>query len=101
MVSPIIQGKDFNYFRKITVTNTTFPSESQVMFNFKGQCGFSIINEGSTLVEYSFNGNTLHGDLTPGSSTASLTFSNRRVPAIWFRSASSTVVRIEAWASPA
>lgn len=93
------QGKDYNFFTKITVTDTSFPATSQITIPFGGQYGFSLVNEGSVVVEYSFNGITLHGDLTPGTPTAAIIFDNRRVPAIWFRASSSSRVRVEAWAS--
>lgn len=95
---PKTQGKDYNFFVKINITDTTFPSNSQVMIPFADQFGFSLVNEGSSVVEYSFNGNTLHGDLTPGTPTAAIIFDNRRIPAIWFRASSPSIVRIEAWA---
>ena len=98
-MTPKTQGKDFNFFAKITVTDTTFPNESQVTIPFAGQFGFSLVNEGSDVIEYSFNGNTLHGDLTPGTPTAGMIFDNRRISAIWFRSNSSSVIRVEAWAA--
>ena|SRR3972149_1802208 len=98
MVQPIIQGVDFNYFSKITVDGYNFSNESDIYLNIRGQQTFSLINEGSAVIEYSFNGNTLHGDLTPNSPTAALFFDNRRVTAIWFRTtAPGQVVRVEAW----
>jgi hypothetical protein len=39
----------------------------------------------------------LHGDLTPNSPTESIIFNSRRVPAIWFRTGGSCLIRIEAW----
>ncbi len=91
------QGKDYNFFTKITVTDTSFPTNSQVTIPFSGQTGFSLVNEGSVKIEYSFNGSTLHGDLTPGTPTAAIIFDNRRISAIWFRASSSSIVRVEAW----
>lgn len=91
------QGKDYNFFTKVTVVDTSFPSNSQVTIPFGGQTGFSLVNEGNTVVEYSFNGTTLHGDMTPNTPTAAMVFDNRRVSAIWFRASSSCLVRVEAW----
>lgn len=97
-MTPKTQGKDFNFFTKINITDTTFPNESQVVIPFAGQTGFSLMNEGGVVVEYSFNGNTLHGDLTPGTPSAGIIFDNRRISAIWLRSSAPCLVRIEAWA---
>lgn len=97
-MGPKIQGKDYNFFAKVNVTDVTFPTNSQVTIPFAGQTGFSLVNQGSSLVEYSFNGNTLHGDLTPSSPTAAIIFDYRRISAIWFRSSAPCIVRVEAWA---
>lgn len=97
---PITKGKDFNFFQKVNVSQTTFGGESHIIFNFRNQCCFSMVNEGSGVVEYSFNGEVLHGDMTPGTSTEAMLFDNRRVSKIWFRVVSGThIVRVEAWAA--
>ena len=106
MSGPITQGKDFNFFRKLFVTSNTFAhntnSDADVVFNFRFQVGFSLINEGTSVVQYSFNGNTLHGDMTPGTSSAALFFNHRSVSQIWFRKEDADgydgYVRVEAWA---
>ena len=98
--SPITNGKDFNFFRKTDVTKTAFTGNSDIAFNFRGQFSFSMVNEGSSVIEYSFNGTVLHGDLTPGTTTEALFFDNRRVSKIWFSVASgSHTIRVEAWAA--
>jgi hypothetical protein len=97
---PITQGQDYNFFTKVTVDGYVFdPDTEDVLITIKGQQTFSLVNEGSTLVEYSFNGNTLHGDMTPGTSTAAIFFDNRRVSKIWFRApdGGDPIVRVEAW----
>lgn len=99
-MTPKTQGKDYNFFTKTSITDTEFPNESQITIPFAGQFGFSMVNESLDVIEYSFNGNTLHGDLTPNSSTQALIFDNRRISAIWFRTAGSdSLVRVEAWAT--
>ncbi len=68
---PITDGVDFNFFQKVIVTNTTFGVgadgyAADVLILLRGNViGFTLVNEGSEVVEYSFNGNTLHGDMTP------------------------------------
>lgn len=102
---PIVDGFDSNFFKKVTISVTTFGANNDgygadVVFNIRGQQSFSMINEGSTVVEYSFNGSALHGDMTPGFPSEALTFDNRRVSKIWFRcpSGGSSIIRVEAWA---
>lgn len=100
MVTAITNGKDSNFFQKLTVTSTTFLTNSDITLNIRGQQCISIINEGSVKVEYSFNGNILHGDLTPSSASSGFIWDNRVVSAIWFRvpNGGNAVVRVEAWA---
>ncbi|HVI42664.1 MAG TPA: hypothetical protein VM577_18590 [Anaerovoracaceae bacterium] len=100
-IGPITQGADFNFFQKVTVSSATFGTQSDVVFNFKGRASFTFSNEGSGVIEYSFNGTNLHGDMTPGTASAALSFDNRQGFAVWFRlkSGASSIVRVEAWAS--
>lgn len=96
--APRTLGKDWNFFTKKTITATSFSEECDVLINVKNLTNLTLHNEGSVVVEYSFNGNTVHGDMTPDTATASLLFLNRRVSKIWFRVASgSTTVRVESW----
>jgi hypothetical protein len=100
----ILNGKDFNYFKKPIITSTTFKpnnEEPDILFNIKYLVSFSMVNEGNAKVEYSFNGTTVHGDMIPGTATSTITFDNRRVSAIWFRvpDGGSVTVRVEAWSA--
>lgn len=98
-LAPITTGKDFNKFAKVTVNTTAFNTDADFAINFRGQFSFSLVNEGTAIIEYSFNGTTLHGDMTPGTPTAALSFDNRRISKIWFRTSTpGQVVRVEAWA---
>jgi hypothetical protein len=91
----------WNFFQKATVSVAEFPTDAQVKFssqNMKFQVSFSLLNEGDTTVEYSFDGINLHGDLTPSTPSAGIVFDNRKVGAVWFRSAGTgQVIRVEAW----
>lgn len=87
-----------NFFKKVTITNNSFAGNATVSIEIPYQKSFSIVNEGSAVVEYSFDGSTLHGDMTPNSPTAAIFFDNRTCRAIWFRTATpGQVVRVEAW----
>ncbi|MDP2696409.1 MAG: hypothetical protein Q8O87_04165 [bacterium] len=95
----ITQGKDTNFFQKVTINSAAFKSNCDIYINIRGTCSFTMINEGLGTIEYSFNGSTLHGDMIPGTPTEALFFDNRVVSKIWFRTAAGpNIVRIEAWA---
>ena len=95
------KGADFHKFQRVTVDGYDFAEFADVVFNFRtgGSLSFSLVFEGSGRIEYSFNGNTVHGDMTAGSPTSAMFFDNRPVFAIWFRLVSGTggIVRIEGW----
>jgi hypothetical protein len=97
---PIVNGKDFNFFQKVEVNNSTFNTNCDIFIGFPTR-SVMILLEDSGTVEYSFNGNTLHGDMDSGQATKGLVFDNRIVTKMWFRLASGSsgpiTVRIEAW----
>jgi hypothetical protein len=87
----------WNYFSVETVDGYSFPEVPQVNFNFLSQ-GFSFLNRGSNVIQYSFDGTTLHGDLNPSDSSASITFDHRIESKVWFRGGDGYGdVRVEAW----
>jgi hypothetical protein len=98
-------GRDDNFFKKITVTAVTFGGGSvdgyqpDAIITFSTQ-GVIIINEDtSSIVEVSFNGNTVHDELNPAISRG-FTYDDRVVSKIWLRlkTGSSAIVSIRAWA---
>lgn len=96
---PVVNGIDHNFFKKITINSNTFGATCDVILPFKGLITLSLQLEGSNPIEYSFNGNYLHGDMTSGKASATLLFTGRRVSKIWFRVPSgSSIIRVEAWA---
>lgn len=94
-------GYDRNFFQKITVASGTFGGSSvdgyqpDMIITFSTYTVTFILESGS--IEYSFNGNTVHGDMTSSTPSASLTFQNRVISKIWFRGTGT--VRVEAWAN--
>lgn len=98
----IVLGRDFNYYTKVDVTVGSFQATCDAIITFPTQT-VMLLNEdtGSDIVEYSFNGNTLHGELNPSLITKSMTFDNRVISKIWFRVKSGSTgpitVRIDAW----
>lgn len=95
----IALGRDFNFYQKITPTVTStasnFSSICDVLITFPTYTVTFQLESGGP-IEYSFNGNTVHGDMQTGKASASLTFENRVVSKIWFRGTG--VIRVEAWA---
>ncbi len=88
----IAQGLDYNYFKLVSVSNTTFGSPTDgytpdVNIWFPTQM-LSLINYGlnsSESIEYSFSGFSTHGELVPGTPSTALVFDNRPVSKIWFK----------------
>jgi hypothetical protein len=102
-------GRDFNFFQKKAISNTTFGTEvdgykPDMIITVATKYGGVIFNTegtGTNTVEYSFNGNTVHGELVPGTNRATLYFKNRNISMIWFRvkqgSSGPITVSVEAW----
>lgn len=94
----IALGHDFNFFTKIVPSVVSlaspFGTGCDVLITIPTQT-VTFQLEGSGNIQYSFNGNTLHGDMQNGLSSASLIFQHRTISKIWFRGTGT--VRIEAW----
>lgn len=103
------QGKDFNFYQKVAVSATTFGGTSvsgaqpDIIITFPTE-SIMFLSEGSGstgVVEYSFNGNTVHGELDPSLPSKTLSFDNRTVSMIWFRiksgSSGTVTIRVDAW----
>lgn len=103
-----ITHNDWNYFKKITVMATTFGGGStdgyqpDLIVPF-ANIGFYFLNEGTGIIEYSFTGLTVHGELdgSASSNTKFLLFPNRVVNRVWYRikaGSSSSTISLNAWA---
>lgn len=99
MPGPITNGKDFNFYQRMVVSSGTFQSNADVVFNFRGQEGLLLINEGTGVVEVSFNGTTVHARLdSSNAATNKMQFDHRRVSRIWLRTTSGTpTIQVQAW----
>ncbi len=102
----IVLGRDFNFYDKASVTSTTFQDTCDMVITFSTQ-SVILTNESSTgsstsVVEYSFNGNNLHGELDSSLPSRQMVFENRVVSKIWFRvksgSSGPITIRVDAWA---
>lgn len=99
---------NFNYFKKINVnwsdfggSGNTFGKQNAEMFISFITQGLMFLNETSGIVQYSFNGEDVHGELAYGTPTQGMVFDNRAVGLIWFRlkpgSSGPITVSVQAW----
>ena len=101
-------GKDHNYFQKVAVNTSTFGGGSvsgqqpDIIIPFQTY-GVIFLNEGTGVVEYSFNGNTVHGELDSTLASKGLSFDNRVISLVWFRVKSGSTgpitISIQAWST--
>lgn len=99
-------GRDHNFYQAATITATTFGGGSvdgyqpDMIITFPTY-GVMFTNESTgVVVQYSFNGNTVHGvlDGTATSTTRVVLFNNRVVSLIWFRVVSGSAnITVTAW----
>lgn len=91
----------FNFFDKALVATTDFADHRRT-WSFNSS-GIMILNESTAagdVVQYSFDGVTVHGDTVPGSPSAGVSFDNRIESGVWLRlesAGSAVIVRIESW----
>lgn len=98
---PILFGRDKNYYQQITVSIVgNWNTNCDTVITFTTQ-GVQFLNMGSGIIEYSFNGNTVHGQLNSADASSGLTFDQRVVSKIWFRvktgSTGPITVSVQAW----
>jgi hypothetical protein len=101
-------GRDYNFFTKLDVNWDEFGGGASdgygpdIIIPFVTM-GIMLLNEGTGIIEYSFNGTTLHGELNSDNATKGLVFDNRVISTIWFRthedSSGPIKISIQAWGS--
>ena len=93
-------GHRYNYFNRISVSAATFAVAPDVLLSFKGTPSISLINEVTGIIQYSFNGSDIDGDMVPGTPSAQMVFNRRGYSQIWFKLASGATsnIRVEATA---
>src|SRR5260221_238754 len=88
----IAQGLDYNYFKLVSVSNTTFGSPTDgytpdvnILFPtpMLSVSIYGLISSYS--IKYSFPGFSTHGDLVPGTQSPAFLFNNRPVRKICFK----------------
>jgi len=94
------RNKDSNYFYKLYASSTSFDVFARWNFNSVGLALMVESNDPTDVVQYSFDGKTVHGDMTPMMPSEAIVFDNRSQSVVWFRRAEPgkpVLVRIEAW----
>lgn len=111
-IGKVTFGKDHNYFKTLSISSTTFGGgtidgyQPDMFITFSTQ--FVVFINTTTpgtgkVLEYSFNGTTVHGELdaTSGSLSAKVEMPFRVVSKIWFRVKSGSTgpvsVSVQAW----
>ena len=110
-VGYLSHGIDWNYYQQITVANTSFGSQSTdgyepsliITLPAPTCCVIMTNLSSSGTVQWSANGNTVHGQITGYSTTGvnqQIIYYNRVLSTIWFQVATgSCLVSVEAWAT--
>ena len=112
-IGKVTHGRDFNFFQKINVTAVNFGDASPdgspdmiISFPIEGMIMINEASSGSTtsVVEFSFNGLTVHGELDSSLPSRTLTFYHRMQNLVWFRvksgSSGPVTISVNAWATP-
>lgn len=91
-----------NFFTKLNITSTSFVAGQRAQWGFNS-VGLALLVESNNAldaVQYSFDGDEVHGDLTPLLPSEGIVFDNRFESNVWFRLVNggrTALVRIEAW----
>lgn len=92
-----------NFFAKLSISSTNFIPSQRAKWDFNSN-GLSFLVESDKthdVVEYSFNGEDVHGDMTPLTPSEGIIFDGRFENNVWFRrkaeSNNVVIVRVEAW----
>ena len=101
-LGPITYGFDSNYFSKVIVTSDGYwNTNCDIIIPFSTQT-VMFLNLGTGVVEFSFNGSQIHGELNSGNPSAGMVWDNRTIAKVWFRvqagSSAPITVSIMAWA---
>lgn len=96
----LIRRKGNNFFGKYNISSTSFNTLASWNFISIGIAIMVESDDSSDVIQYSFDGETVHGDMTPGKPSEGIIFDNRFASKIWFRrefQGSPVLVRVESW----
>lgn len=97
---PIKRNRDVNFFEKLYVSSTVFDTVVSWNFNSVGIALMVQDDDATNVIQYSFDGETVHGDMVPTYPSEAIIFDNRLANKVWFRRATPgdpVLVRVEAW----
>jgi len=103
-MSQLKRRRDSNYFNKFYVSSTEFVLYADWNFNSTGIALMIESEDKTDVIQYSFDGQTVHGDMTPRMPSEAIIFDSRTQSKVWFRRATTGVpvlVRVEAWVNEA
>lgn len=94
---PRILGKDRFFFEKKTISSATFNNDADFLLPLISKNSVLLTNDGSGVVEYSFNGIAVHGELNPILGKHAMTIQDPSIVKIWFRlkSGAASVVSVQ------
>jgi hypothetical protein len=99
-LAPISYGRNFNFFKKVTVTSPIFNFDADLIITFPTQ-GILLLNEDGygAVVQVSFNGNSVDDELNASLPSKGIAYDVRQISKIWFKivSGSSALVSVRAW----
>lgn len=90
---------EIDFFKKVEISSTEFDSSVKWAFNSTSLSIFVESNNANDIIEYSFSGHVVHGEINPAFFKG-IFFDNRQRNVIFLRRKSpgqSVVVRVEAW----
>jgi len=94
-LGPQDKGKDFNFYQEVTVAAVAaFTEEPDFFMAMRGPRRMIFVCPSGD-VEYSFNGNTVHGHMVSGEPSEKLDFDVRMEDKIWLRGTG--VLQVHAW----
>lgn len=89
-LGPRTLGKDRFFFQRKEITSNVFNDSADVALSLITKNSVLLINEGPGIVQYSFNGTTVHGELNNTIGTNAVSVNNPSIVKIWFKIKSGT-----------
>ena len=94
-LGPQTKGKDFNFYQEVVVAGVAaFTNDPDVLMGMRGPRRMIFVCPAGD-VEYSFNGNTVHGRMVSGEPSEKLNFDVRMEDKIWVRGTGT--LQVHAW----
>jgi hypothetical protein len=99
-LAPITYGRNFNFFKKVTVTSPIFQFDADMIITFPTQ-GLALLNQDGygAIVQVSYNGVSTDDELDSSQPSKGIFYDVRQISKIWFKivSGNSAIVSVRAW----